>query len=138
MAEDFADQHGKLDPERLFRSVNGFELIAVEQCFRKRMKDLADDELQLMLALMFVVRKREGMADADAFRTTMTEPIDDVTGRFARPAEEPEDPDLTRERDREYADFVVGVGVSFMPDQYRALTVGQRLALKDAARQAAR
>lgn len=138
MADDlgaaFVAEDGLLDPERLFRSLNGFELIAVEQCFRRRMTALADDEIQLMLALMFIVRKREGMADLDAFRTTMTEPIEDVTARFSRPADEPQDPDLIAARDREYAEFVVGVRVSFMPDQFHALTVGQRVELLEAAR----
>lgn len=133
MAEDVADD--LIDSEEVFRSMTGFEEIAVEQCFRRRVRSLAEDETMLMRAIMFVVRKREGMADPDAFRSTMLDRLDDLTARFKKPADddEPEDPSIVEQQARDYATFVVAVGVSFMPDQYRALTMVERQALLDAA-----
>lgn len=130
------------DAEKLFRSLDGFECIALEQLFRTKLKALADDELVLMRALLVAVEKRAGMRDVDAFRKVMRLTLEQVTEQFERPADDAvegeQDPDLQAQRDAEYADFVVGVGVSFMPDQYNRLTVGQRIALKDAALKAAR
>ncbi len=131
------DQGDLIDADEMFRSLNGFEQIAVEQHFHMRLKVIADDELAVMRALLFVESKRDGMADGDAFRNVMLMRLDDVTARFRKPEpsviEGDEDPSLQAERDREYAAFVVGVGVSFMPDQFNALTLGQRSALVDAA-----
>lgn len=139
MADDEASAQveiHKLDAEAYFRSLNGFEEISLEQLFRCRLKTLADNETQLMRALLVVEAKRAGANDADAFHNVMLLALDAVTDRFQQPDAgdlEDEDPDAQAERDREYARFVVGVGVSFMPEQYRALTIGQRAALIDAA-----
>lgn len=128
-----------IDADEMFRSLNGFEQIAVEQLFRTRLKVIADDELAVMRALLFVAGKREGLADPDAFRNVMLMRLDDVTARFSKPEQDTpddEDPSLQAQRDRDYAEFVVGVGVSFLPDQYHALTLGQRSALIEAANRA--
>lgn len=127
----------KLDAEAYFRSLNGFEEIALEQLFRMKLKALANDETRLMRALLVIEGKRAGLVDADAFSQVMLLRLDDVTERFEQPAQDDDeaelDADAQAERDRAYARFVVGVGVSFMPDQYRALTIGERAALIDAA-----
>jgi len=125
-----------LDSEALFRSINGFEQIAVEQHFRTKIEVIANDAFTLMRALLFVVEKRDGMADGDAFRNVMLLRLDDVTSRFEQPGDAAgeDDPSLREQQDREYAEFVVGVGLSFMPDQFRALTMGERAALVTAAR----
>lgn len=137
MADDEASAQveiHKLDAEAYFRGLNGFEEIALEQLFRRRLKSIADNETMLMRALLVIEAKRAGQSDADAFHNVMLLALDAVTDRFEQPDEaEDEDPDAQAERDRDYARFVVGVGVSFMPDQYRALTIGQRAALVDAA-----
>ena len=95
------------------------------------------DAFALMRALLFVLETRDGMAAGDAFRKVMLLRLDDVTDRFEQPAAEEQDPTLREQQDRDYADFVVGVGLSFMPDQFRALTIGERAALVAAARRAA-
>jgi hypothetical protein len=139
-AADAVDQADLLDSEAMFRGLNGFEQLAIEQHFRTRIAALADDAFMLMRALLFVAARRDGMNDGDAFRNTMLLPLDDVTGRFEQPdqGDDPDaDPTLREQQDREYADFVVGVGLSFMPDQFRALTIGERGALLAAARRAA-
>jgi hypothetical protein len=123
-----------LDADALFRGLNGFDQIAIEQHFRTKLKTFAEDGFALMRPLLFIVEKRAGLADADAFRKVMLLPLEDVTGRFRRPDDaDDEDPSLREEQDRQYAEFVVEVGMSFLPDQYRALTLGERAALREAA-----
>jgi hypothetical protein len=86
-----------------------------------------------MRALLFVLEKRDGANDGDAYRSVMLLPLVDVVGRFGEPASDPEDEDATAERDRQYADFVTACRLSFTVDQYMALTLGQKTALLDAA-----
>lgn len=86
MSEPVGDVE-KLDPEEMFKSLNGFEEIAIEQHFRRSTGQIAiaaeqGDAFQLMRALLFVAEKRGGMNDTDAFRTVMLMRTDAVTDRF--------------------------------------------------------
>lgn len=126
-----AETTERLDPQSLARSVDGFEKIAIRQLFRQRFDELAADGAMFMRALLFVIHKRDGQADPDAFRNSMLLPLGAVVARFAD--ESAEDADAVAERDRAYANFVVGTGLSFTVDQFMALTVGQRQAIFDEA-----
>lgn len=123
----------KLSPDALAESLTGFEEIAIRQFFRTKLEDLAEDSTMMMRALLFVVYKRDGMKDADAFQTAMHESLSSVVEKFERSNEDDPDPQAQAEHDKAYADFVVGVGVSFMPNQYNELTLSQRTALIAAA-----
>lgn len=126
----------RLDADALSKSINGFEQIAIRGVFRERLDQLAADPVMFMRALLFVLAKRDGAGDGDAYRQVMTLPLDEVVERFkdVDPGDvDPEDEDAIAERDRQYADFVVGIGLSFTVDQYMALTIGQKTALVDAA-----
>jgi len=135
VVEAAVDERELIDMEAAFRSLNGFEQREVEDHFRVRVVKLADDEFMLMRALLFVVNKRAGMVPVDAFRNAMLLPLEEVTDRFIQPdaAAVDVDPGLREQQDREYAEFVVAVGMSWMPEQYRALTIGERVALLEAA-----
>jgi hypothetical protein len=73
-----------IDPDEIARSLTGFEEIAIENMFRKAVHVLADDGTAMMRALLFVLEKRDGMADVDAFRKVMLMRLDDVVARFAQ------------------------------------------------------
>ena len=119
-----------LDPDGLSRSLSGFDQIAIRQTFRERLDQLAADGTMFMRALLFVLERREGMADPDAFRLVMNLPLEDVVSRFKGDGDgEPEDEDAIAERDRAYANFVVGTRLSFTVQQYMELTLGQREAI---------
>jgi len=140
-AEHVQEDAEKYDGEQLLRSLNGFEQIAVEQHFRTKLKVIADDGIALMRPLLFVVEKRGGMPDADAFRKVMMMPLEDVNDRFRgpEPVEDLEqDPSLREQQDREYAEFVTAVGMAWLPEQFRTLTIGERAALLEAAAAAAK
>lgn len=123
-----------IDADLFARSLTGFDEVAIAQYFRVKLTKLAEDETSFMRALLFVKARRDGSSDQDAFRAAMTATVEDVVGRFAQEqVTEDLDEDAQAERDAAYADFVVGVGVSFMPEQYNALTLGQRAALLEAA-----
>lgn len=123
-----------LDADALSKSINGFDQIAIRQMFRERLDQLAADSTMFMRALLFVLAKRDGANDGDAYRSVMLLPLDEVVDRFKDGATgEPEDEDAVAERDRQYADFVTACRLSFTVDQYMSLTLGQKNALLDAA-----
>jgi hypothetical protein len=72
-----------IDMEQAARSLNGFEEIAVEGKFGRAFTDLRGTTMAR--ALLFVVEKRAGMNDTDAFRTVMLLSIEDLEARFAKP-----------------------------------------------------
>lgn len=85
-----ADERELLDPEALTRSLNGFEEMVIEQHFRAPVHVLMQKGTPGMRALLFVLAKRDGAADVDAFRTVMLLPLEDVVSRFVD--EEASDP----------------------------------------------
>ena len=85
----------KIDPEEMFKSLNGFEEIAIEKVFRTAAFKLATaaehgDPVPLMRALLFVEEKRAGVKDGEAFRSVMNMRVDDVVTRFQAPGESDE------------------------------------------------
>jgi hypothetical protein len=100
----------------------GFDEIAI-----KRLRFLAPlGELEgglIARALLFIAEKRSGMSDADAFKAVMEMTLGQVEERFeeaeARPGKSPED-----DWDGRWANFVIGTGLAFTPEQFMALTVG--------------
>jgi hypothetical protein len=127
------DETELLDADALSKSINGFDQIAIRQMFRERLDQVAADSTMFMRALLFVLAKRDGANDGDAYRSVMLLPLDEVIGRFKEADVDPEDEDAVAERDRQYADFVTACRLSFTVDQYMALTLGQKTALLDAA-----
>lgn len=126
-----------LDADAVAKSINGFDQIAIRQVFRERLDQLASDSTMFMRALLFVLERRGGRSDPDAFRDVMTMPLDDVVERFADAGSDtdPEDESAVAERDRQYAEFVTACRLSFTVAQYMDLTIGQKTALLEAARQ---
>lgn len=137
MSESGTEAPELLDADALAKSINGFDQIAIRQMFRERLDQLAADGTMFMRALLFVLARRDGSSDQDAFRVAMSLPLDDVVGRFADAGDagEPEDESAVAERDRQYAEFVTACRLSFTVAQYMDLTLGQKTALLDAARQ---
>ncbi len=136
MTDNETEARELLDADTVAKSINGFDQIAVRQMFRERLDQLAADSTMFMRALLFVLAKRDGANDGDAYRSVMLLPLDEVVERFKDadgPAGEPEDEDAIAERDRQYADFVTACRLSFTVDQYMQLTIGQKTALLDAA-----
>lgn len=77
----------RIDPEAMFKSLNGFEEIAIAEVFRTPAFKLAkaaeeDDPVPLMRALLFVEAKRSGAKSGEAFRSVMNMRVDDVVLRF--------------------------------------------------------
>lgn len=140
MTETTTETPELLDADILAKSINGFEQIAIRQTFRERLDSLAGDGTMFMRALLFVLEKRDGASDGDAFRNVMLLGLDDVVSRFkgddAAPDED--DEDAVAERDRQYAEFVTACRLSFTVDQYMDLTIGQRTALLEAAQRVGR
>ncbi len=77
----------RIDPEAMFKSLNGFEEIAIAEVFRTPAFKLATaaeegDPVPLMRALLFVEAKRGGAKSGEAFRSVMNMRVDDVVARF--------------------------------------------------------
>ena len=69
----------RIDPEAMFKSLNGFEEIAIAEVFRTPEEG---DPVPLMRALLFVEAKRDGAKSGEAFRSVMNMRVDDVVARF--------------------------------------------------------
>jgi hypothetical protein len=71
----------KLSPEAAAESLTGFDEIAIEQMFRKDISDMSGT--MSMRAIMFVLQRRDGQSDADAFRAVMAAPLKEIQAGFA-------------------------------------------------------
>ena len=80
----------KIEPEEFFKTLNGFEEIAVERMFKRSAAEMAaaandGNTFPLMRALLFVQARRNNVKDGEAFRTVMHMTAFDVSERFALP-----------------------------------------------------
>jgi hypothetical protein len=71
----------KLTAEEAAESLTGFDEIAIEQMFRKDISDLSGT--MSMRAIMFVLYRRNGQSDSDAFRAVMAAPLKEIQAGFA-------------------------------------------------------
>lgn len=72
-----------VDAEEVAKSLTGFDEIAIRQAFKADLSDMG--ETTMMRATWFIVRRREGALDVEAFREAMTMTLGDLMPRFYRP-----------------------------------------------------
>jgi hypothetical protein len=119
----------KINAEEKIRSLNGFEEIAIAKAFGDRIEKLSETEM--VRAIVFTLAIREGSERNAAFQYAMKMSWGELQD-LCQPCNELE-PDEQEEFDTQYADFVIGTRMSWLPDQYRELTIGQRIAIIEAA-----
>jgi hypothetical protein len=83
------EQVMKFDPEQIAGSCNGFDELAIERAFGRELTELGESTRALR-ALLFVVRRRDGLSDPDAYRDVMGLSLSALMERF----EQPEDGDV--------------------------------------------
>lgn len=133
-----ADAPATLDLEEMSGSLNGFDQIAVKKAFGQSVQELGQgDATMFMHALYFVHLRRLGVKDADARNDSLSTSIKDLTDLFGS-AGAKLDPTAEEDRDREWADFVIGSGLAFTVNQFMELTMNQRAAALRAAERIAR
>lgn len=123
-----------IDFEEVTRSINGFDEIAITGMFGQRFARM-EDTTAARAVLFVVLRRTEKLNDKDAYREAMNLGLAELEARFRMDtgSEVLSESDQA-ERDREYGEFVASVGMFLTPDQYRALTLGERAALIEANR----
>ena len=67
--------------EDVYRSISGFDDIAIESMFRKELADLSP--VKTTRALVFTLKRREGLDDAAAFKAVMDMGLGDLNDTFA-------------------------------------------------------
>ncbi len=72
--------------EEVVKSLTGFDEIAIEQKFREDFTSLSPT--MTTRALVFILEKRAGAEDKDAYRTSMNMPLGDIQGRFSEDDED--------------------------------------------------
>ena len=77
-------QPERLDPEQVAGSCTGFDELAIERAFGRELTDLGESTRALR-ALLFVVHRRDGMSDPDAYRSAMSLTLDELMGHFEQP-----------------------------------------------------
>lgn len=83
-ATDPTTQPVKLDPEQVAGSCTGFDELAIERAFGRELTDLGESTRALR-ALLFVVRRRDGLSDPDAYRDVMSLSLNDLMDHFEQP-----------------------------------------------------
>ena len=75
----------RLSGDEMFNSLTGFDEIAVAKSFGRSPLDLAraNEETNLLRALVFVDLRRNGSSDADAYQAVMGMSLKDIAGYFA-------------------------------------------------------
>lgn len=71
-------------------STTGWEEQAITRTFGMRMKDLAEEPLMLQRVGVFVLLKRQGKADTEAYPEVMSMPFSAVTAHYADEEQEQE------------------------------------------------
>lgn len=135
-------QADKIDLTELSETLNGYDQIAIRSRFHERFDQLAEDPIMFARAMYFIHLRRQNhktegkYKDAEAHEAAMSLPMKDVNELFETGDTGDDfegDESAVAERDREYANFVIGSGLSFTVDQYMALTVQQRARIIEAA-----
>lgn len=68
--------------DTMVKSLTGFDEIAIEQAFHADLADVMESSGKVLRALIFVMKKREGLSDHDAFLYAMNVKRGDVDGHF--------------------------------------------------------
>jgi hypothetical protein len=139
MSEDTTeDAAAGLDMDELASSLNGFDQIAVKKAFGQSVAELGQgDATMFMHALYFVHLRRRGTADAAARSESLSTSLKELTELFGG-AGPKLDPTAEEDRDREWAEFVIGSGLAFTVNQFMELTINQRAQAIKAADRLAR
>lgn len=72
----------KIDPEALLESLNGYEEIAIEKAFGFSLDNLEDNAMRGIRALVFVLRRRDGLDHKAAHRAAMELTIGQLMDMF--------------------------------------------------------
>ncbi|WP_062208846.1 hypothetical protein [Demequina oxidasica] len=73
----------EMTAEDFFKSITGFDEIAIQKAFGASFVDLRNDQFRFLRALVFVDLRRDGKKDADAYTEVMGLGIGAVDGWFA-------------------------------------------------------
>jgi hypothetical protein len=126
----------KINLSELSETLNGYDQIAIRTRFHERFDQLAEDPIMFARAMYFIHLRRGGAKDAQAHEAAMRLPMKEVNELFETSTDTDEfegDETATQERDKQFADFIVGTGISYTLDEYMALTISQRAAIIEAA-----
>lgn len=75
--------------EELMESLCGYDFIAIAHNFGDTIANLAEkDPAMMLLALVFIAKRRQGATDDDARNAAMAMPFKEVTAFFAETTEE--------------------------------------------------
>lgn len=81
----------KQTAEEVFDSVTGFDEIAIAQQFGRTVGELAEkDQSMFGRALVFVVKRRDGASDGDAYQAALGMSVKELTSSFFAEASEEE------------------------------------------------
>lgn len=132
-----ADEPGRIRLQELSETLNGYDQLAIRARFHERFDQLAEDPLMFARAMYFIhLRRTSGQKDSESFNQAMGLTMKALNEMFDSGEDDdvdPEDESAVAERDRQYADFVIGTGVSYTLDQFMELTIQQRSKMIEAA-----
>lgn len=79
-----------VDAEAMVSSLSGFDELAIAARFKAELGELS--QTMMMRALAFVIYRRDGKDDAEAYGAAMRATLGEVKGLFAAGSDEDDDP----------------------------------------------
>jgi len=114
-----------LDMDEMANSINGFDQIAIKKMFGDSLASIGQsDATMFMHVLYFVQLRRQGAKDPEARNQSLSMPLKELSALFG--ADDRLDPTAEEDRDKEWAEFVIGCGLPFTVNQFMELTINQR------------
>jgi hypothetical protein len=91
----------ELTAEEVTDSINGYDEIAIKRAFGTDLYTLREEPMSFLRALIFIVERRTGKKDPQAYEAAMSLVLSGVHGYFAETPEDfdPEEPDSEAGKD---------------------------------------
>jgi hypothetical protein len=77
-----SEQEHKPTVEAALKGLTGFDEVAIEQAFRADLSEVMDSGSKSVRALIFVLKRREGLKDKEAFQYAMEVSRGDLNSHF--------------------------------------------------------
>lgn len=114
-----------LDLDEMANSLDGWDELAVKKFFKDSLSNIGkEDAMAFMRVLYFVHLRKGGVKDPDAYNAAMGMSLKALGETFGSVPDL--DPSAEEDRDREWAEFVIGTGMNLTVHEFMALTLNQR------------
>lgn len=122
-----------LDMDEMANSLDGWDEIAVKKMFKDSLSNIGQQDAMAFMRVLYFVHlrrqdqtpgKSQGKKDEDAYNEAMGMSLKALGETFGSAPDL--DPSAEADRDREWAEFVIGTGMNLTVHEFMTLTLNQR------------